>query len=251
MTGFAWIAWSAYQENNQTPISQLPVVKADSTTIKHKPDDEGGMKIPHKDKEVYAAITDTKAGDNVETLLPREEEPISLQKRIIVADELQKGKRVFVDDELKKGKTIVVDEELTKIKTVDVDGELKRKGIQAFETIPESKDSIVKFAVKPVFKPTPPVKKIAVASNNSSNNKGDFSIQLGAYKTNSEANKAWGKINSSHSNLIGNLNYYVKKVVIENDDFYRLRAGYFTTREKATSLCYKLKAKNQGCFAVN
>lgn len=58
---FIYLAWYSYSTQvanlNET---DLPVIKAPSSPIKVKPDDPGGLKIEHKDKEIYDHISGKK-----------------------------------------------------------------------------------------------------------------------------------------------------------------------------------------------
>ena len=46
-------ARSEGRESAAVPASGIPLVKAEPGPIKVKPDDPGGLKVPHKDKSIY------------------------------------------------------------------------------------------------------------------------------------------------------------------------------------------------------
>lgn len=65
LAGFSLLIWMSYTSESEE-IGPIPVVRADNSVIKKKPDEPGGKEIPFQDKEVFARV------DN----LPTEEENI-------------------------------------------------------------------------------------------------------------------------------------------------------------------------------
>ncbi len=61
--GFSVLIWTSYTSESEE-LGPIPVVRADNSVIKRKPDEPGGKEIPFQDKEVFARV------DN----LPTEEE---------------------------------------------------------------------------------------------------------------------------------------------------------------------------------
>lgn len=70
------IGWLGYKWASSSAVNEPPFITADPTPFKIKPENPGGMVIPHQDKLVYDRI----APDNqqpVEHLLPAPEQPIA------------------------------------------------------------------------------------------------------------------------------------------------------------------------------
>jgi cell division protein FtsN len=74
---------------------------------------------------------------------------------------------------------------------------------------------------------------------------GAYKVQLGAYKSESEANAAWKKISSAHSGVLSGAPTIVKADV-NGSTFYRLRAGSYASADAAKAVCAKLGG--QACF---
>ncbi|MEM7171395.1 MAG: SPOR domain-containing protein [Pseudomonadota bacterium] len=78
------ISWFAYSWS-QTTVAQedLPLITAESTPIKEKPESEGGLVVPYQDQlvlnEVGAEITD----EQIEHLLPPPEEPKAFEEVVV------------------------------------------------------------------------------------------------------------------------------------------------------------------------
>lgn len=78
--GLAALGWFAYMEKKQ-PVSleTLPVIKAEETPYKEKPEDPGGMEFPNRDKQIYEALSGETPHDpmKIEDILPPPEEPVT------------------------------------------------------------------------------------------------------------------------------------------------------------------------------
>ena len=99
-------------------------------------------------------------------------------------------------------------------------------------------------APKPVthaaVKPAPA--KAAAASG------GAYVLQIGAYKSEAEANTAWKTYQRKHP-LVGGYAPDIQKVDLgAKGTWYRLRVGGFADRAAAGAMCDKLKADGGGCF---
>lgn len=78
---------------------------------------------------------------------------------------------------------------------------------------------------------------------------GNYQVQLGAFKTEAEAQAAWAHAVKKSEGSLGN-HYTVSKAELPNGTFYRLRAGGFASAEETKSVCAKLSAQKQPCFPV-
>jgi hypothetical protein len=83
--GLGVLGWYAYTES-KTPKSpeEVPIVKADPTPYKTKPQNPGGMEFANTDKAVYDMIDDKNApatgGEKVEQVIGQPEEPIQREE---------------------------------------------------------------------------------------------------------------------------------------------------------------------------
>ena len=106
------------------------------------------------------------------------------------------------------------------------------------------KKAEAKPAVKPAEKPaTKTVAAVAPAASG----KGDYKIQLGAFKSEAEAQANWKKIAAKFPGTIGGAPIIVKATV-GSGTFYRLRASGFASSNAAKEACAKLSAAKQACF---
>lgn len=79
-----------------------------------------------------------------------------------------------------------------------------------------------------------------------------FMVQLGTFKSDSEANTQWQKLTQDFPDLFEPLTYSPTEVTLPPDDFvyHRNQAGPIPTRSEAEEICTKLLAKSYECYVV-
>ncbi|HXL99161.1 MAG TPA: SPOR domain-containing protein [Rhizomicrobium sp.] len=110
---------------------------------------------------------------------------------------------------------------------------------------PKPKAKPVEAAPKPIASVAPPTDMAAPATAESS---GAYVLQIGAYKSEDEANAAWKTYEAKHPS-VGGSEFDVKKVDLgDKGVWYRLRIGAFASKDAANALCDKLKADGAACM---
>ena len=78
---------------------------------------------------------------------------------------------------------------------------------------------------------------------------GGYVLQIGAYKSQSDADAAWKVYKAKHSALLSAYSDDVQQADLgEKGTWYRLRIGGFADKDMATSLCDRLKADGGVCM---
>ncbi|HVV26730.1 MAG TPA: SPOR domain-containing protein [Rhizomicrobium sp.] len=78
---------------------------------------------------------------------------------------------------------------------------------------------------------------------------GSYVLQIGAYKSQAEADAAWKAYKTRHAALLSGYGPDVQQADLgEKGTWYRLRVAGFSNREVAVALCERLKADGGGCF---
>jgi hypothetical protein len=76
-------------------------------------------------------------------------------------------------------------------------------------------------------------------------------VQLGAYKTDAEANKDWVKISKIFADELQGKEHFIVKIQIPNKGiFYRLQLAPFASPKEAEQFCLGLVSEGQGCFTA-
>jgi cell division septation protein DedD len=120
---------------------------------------------------------------------------------------------------------------------------------------------VVAAVPKPVVKTTPPPAtapieatappaqlgtKVAAAPAATG---GAYVLQIGAYKSEAEADAAWKTYSSKHAGTLSGYSKDVKQVDLgAKGTWYRLRVGSFADKNAAAALCAKLTADGGACF---
>jgi len=78
---------------------------------------------------------------------------------------------------------------------------------------------------------------------------GAYTLQIGAFKSQAEAETAWRSYKGKHAALLAGYSDNIQQVDLgEKGTWYRLKVGGFADREVATALCDRLKADGGACI---
>ncbi|HTI85896.1 MAG TPA: SPOR domain-containing protein [Alphaproteobacteria bacterium] len=248
VVGFAWVSWSAYRSGqNIEDAGMVPLLKADNTPSRIRPDDPGGMNVPNQDKQIYDRIDPKRAAPpGLERLLPPPEQPVGRPAAIPT------------------------------LHSDDGDGTAREVGSVSAKAIPEppapkavppaqqvpspfTKVELPPAAPKgqaakaPAEKPAPAPQQHAAATPPSTPPAPKAStakIQLAAVSSEDAAQKEWDRLKKSSGGLLDSVNPAFVRANVGDKVVYRIQAGPLASADAAADLCSKLKARNVGCFVA-
>lgn len=230
LAGFVAAVWYAYDRGISTGGAlSPPLIRADTAPTKVRPDEPGGLDVPHRDKLVYETLNGDGEEEPVERLLPPPEEPVSKPVPSEVA--------VATAPPLPSAPVTQVTAE-----PVPPPPPLPgRPPAAAPEAPPEPPPAP---ASAPAAPPAAPVTKTAAL--------GVFRIQLASYRQAAAATQGWHRLSKAHPELLAELSPAVIRVDLgaEKGIYYRLLAGPLADQGSADTLCERLKAKKVGCLVV-
>ena len=97
-----------------------------------------------------------------------------------------------------------------------------------------------------VAAPVPAPKPVAAAKSVVA---GAYMLQIGAYKSQADADAAWKAYKGKHSALLASYGSNVQKVDLgDKGTWYRLRIAGFADKDGAQATCDRLKSDGGGCF---
>lgn len=277
--GFAALAYYAYNSgSNAVGGDATLVVEADQAPIKQAPVEPDGEEFPNKDKTIYDVISPSIEARTAEKLLPEPERPVAAanvedsEDNVAAAAPVPQpapGTTTFVAGaaapvpsvkEAAVAATTAAVAVATPPQTVSEQPVATiATPVRAAPAAPEEKsfaspqmvnektltgkkdEAPVAVKEKPKAEPKPKAEKPAVKETAG----GSYKVQLGAYKSESEANAAWKKISAAHSGVLSGAPTIVKADV-NGSTFYRLRAGSYASADAAKAVCAKLGG--QACF---
>jgi len=233
IVGVAWAMSERYfgpAEDNKS----VPVVAADATPVKVRPEEPGGVDVPDRDKYVYKSLTDEEP--EAEQLLPPPEEPME-RPPVEVVEVVAPEAAAEQTPEPPPPSELAV-------------AELKAPA----ETAPEpvKQEPIAPEAPKAAPSPEPELTSAAAQQSAAlSANRGGFLVQIGATKNEATANGEIVRLARKHPAILAGLSGAVIRVDLgAKGVWYRMRVGPFASRGQADGVCGQLKAVDVGCFVV-
>lgn len=247
----------------------VPIIVSDNTPVKVRPQNPGGKQFPYQDMSVYQSLSenDTNIQRNI-ILADAPERPtqyspaekIALEgaasigenaaisdgatTEISIAPKTEKPTAQFtalIKDEEPRKPTInqIIQQNIAKT----AQKKPQPKISETKEAIKEKPAQFVSLVKKP---PLPkPVQKTIMKTG-----KPMPYLQVGAYRSESEAKRAWSKISGKYKSVLKSNKYVIVRANLPKGTFYRLRVGPYNSKTNAVNICNSLKARSQGCMFV-
>ncbi len=247
ITGFAALAHYAYRSSTQSASEgDMLVVQADNSPIKQAPADPEGEKFPNKDKTIYDVIAPSTGEQKVEKLLPEPEKANAAMSAEDAGDEDSASAPPPTTTYVKPTDTATAETAKPSVSAPAMINEkpaAKPAPTEVKEVpVATAKETKPVTTAKPVAaaKPVAPAAKPAAAS-------GDYKVQLGALKSEEEAQATWKKITAKFGDTIKGSPIIIP-VESNGTTLYRLRASGFASADAAKAACAKLAAAKQACI---
>lgn len=254
--------WIAYSKGRSAVSGGVPLIKADQTAMKVKPDNPGGVS-EDGDTPVYSVNAGN--GAKVEQLLPGPEQPMAKPQPIAEVAPPPVVQPPVVAPPAATGAAPP---------TVAASGSDKATAPSA--SAPPSASPTMPIAAAPVTEPaqatltpvaTPPAESQAVAAppppkpaaplqvkapkQVAAAGGGPLRIQIAATKDIGSAHKEWARLKAAHMDVLGDLKAFGVRVDLgDRGIFYRIQAGPIDNRADATKRCAVLKQSGIGCIIV-
>lgn len=257
---FGWVVWIAYDEGVRTgAVKTVPLIRADVGEIKRKPDDPGGLVIPHQDKLVFNRLAPGQADEPIERLLPLPEVPIALPVREISAPPIKSVGPTSAPPNTDIATSLTPKlvapapskEPPTEAATVPPPPPPPAPPPEPAELAartppppPVPSNTPRELAAKTPA-PPPEVKKTPEIAADLA-----WRIQLFSLSSEKDAENVWTRLQKTNSDLLGGLELRVQAVKLPKGTFYRVQAGPLANRAAAASLCGTLKSRRQDCLVV-
>ena len=226
------LVWFALNQGDLIGERQdLPLVKAENSPIRVKPDNPGGLEVPNRDRLILKNLetaNPSKLGVP-EKLIPRAESPIFTNN---------KEPSLAAPDNEKISKDKEVEQKQEKIKT----SKLKRKTSELKKLEGYNKEQDEK---RQKNKPLTIETKQEVISKAATHR-----VQLASLAKQKAADKFWKQMKKKHPTLFGEMLGRVVKIKLKSKGtFYRVQ-GDAISRNTAEKICKIMKTKKQACLVV-
>jgi cell division septation protein DedD len=232
--GCAGALWFAYSKTRDNAGGAIPLIRADQSATKVRPDSPGGETVPDQDR--IALGSPNQRGGKVERLLPGPEQPLPRAAPTQTAD---------ADQPLPSQ-----DVGLAPVpKSVP-----STPGAPAAPPAPASASGMLSTpqgakSVAGIEIPPPPAAGTAPAKPGTAT--GPFKVQIAATRDEPTAQKEWERLKHAHADLLGGLSPTVVRADLgDKGIFFRIQAGPVPDQAKADKLCAELKKVSIACIIV-
>jgi cell division protein FtsN len=273
VAAFAGVVWLAYTQGVQRGRADAPrMLVAANGPVKVAPSNPGGVETPFKGLKIYqqpAPPEDEDADSAPQPPTPKVSAPVTISQ---APASLVAGMTVAAPANNKGEGTPVVARTAAaasmKVKA-PTGNENAGTPVMAPASAPETQSIANKpprsllstpksqpaSILEPVTKTAasapvanPPVAPVKSQAANPPPDGGTVALQIGAYKSEDEANAAWRALQRSHP-IVGGYQSEVRKVdLADKGVWYRLRLGRFANKSEAAAFCDKLRADGGNCF---
>jgi hypothetical protein len=239
---FGGVIWFAYQNGRDATKSGVPpLVKADPSPVKIKPDQPGGQEIPFQDSTVYDKLDRNGQRPVMEKILPPPEAPVTRPQAQAATPPSASQPAATVADSPPAADTA---------------------SPTALAPMPGA--AIITQPPKPVVTPpvvpskpaaTPPTSIAALESRALAEMPvkpigGAYRIQISAVRTPDAVQPEWARLKHRYGDILGGLSVTSSKTTVAGKgDFYRLQAGPLD-QAAAKSACDRLRGQGLGCVVV-
>ncbi|MEX2311561.1 MAG: SPOR domain-containing protein [Rhodospirillales bacterium] len=266
----------------------VPVIAADPSPIKVRPESPGGMQVPNQGRLVYGVVDGTASQPRVERLLPSPDKPMEvdqvLKRSVPEASAVIAGTAPRGTADASAPRPLIPasppttqsDSQSNSLSAVPSAADVS--SLQPPPPAPapvknaeaQSSTSAPPAAVKtPPAAPAPAAQAKAAAPPTVPSSTQTaratpapaapvtdldkaFRIQLAAARNEEAVEAEWNNLRRRHVDLLGDLQLQVMKIDLgaTKGVFYRLRAGPLADEPTAKALCERLKQRKLGCLVV-
>ena len=263
---FGGIVWYAYTQGVQSGVSTVaPVIKAEDGPTKAKPEQPGGLQVPHQDKQVFQRLLpEGQTPQTVERLLPPPPEPLQPPPAPEPAPPAAAPAQPLPSQTVAERPVATPQPAPQTVPQGTPPVPSAAPAPQPpqdapAQTPPAARAPAPQPAPQPVAEPKPEPKaepkpspapaqtqaSIAAVSG------GGFKVQLAAERSDEAAKQEWNRLKNRYKEELGALSLTVQRVDLGAGKgvYHRIQAGPLD-EEAAERACTALKAKNQACLVV-
>ncbi|MDE1151148.1 MAG: hypothetical protein PW788_01310 [Micavibrio sp.] len=270
VVAFAAVIWYAYpQSKEKFSDVDIPTITAEKSPYKFKPEDPGGMDVPHQDSTVFDPI-EKKSADSVEHLRPGTEEPVDKDAAIKAAPvDKDKPASTTADARMKdvsSGTEKVVPSNEQPPKVIN----LKNKAADDVATDTKAaapakvtEDADKEIPAEPEVKPAqailkgpdapPPVPADPAPETpreaSAQVAKGNVFLQFGAFRDTGAANTEWARLQAKFPEQMKGLTQRLQNVNTAKGVLVRLQAERIP-EAKAHGVCDAITKTGAACIIV-
>ena len=244
-------------------VDIAPLIEAEQTPLKVRPDEEGGMEVP-PDMEIYSEIDGaTTADPSAEQLVPAPEQPvIPATPEVTEASEptvpvveapsvdtgAETGAEAATDTTATEATEPAATEEAAATEpaaeaTATETTATETTATETTEATPTAESTATEPAAEAV-QPEPVTQEAALPP-------GSYRVQLAAVRSEDGARATWQELQAKLPEL-ASLQLHIERIDLgANGIYFRVQGGPLPTKDAASTLCSRLGSRGQDCLVVN
>lgn len=230
--------------------SDIPTLGPDSLETKKKPEDPGGLVIPHSDSLIYESLKNNRAKQERINMLPSPENPLEIVR-------IEAEKHIFSDsidaildniDSYEEEYT----EESSKNDPDNIDYVIPNKMLTQKDE--EEKQTYVVGSKLRILKSSENNYKFRSEQQDNTKIESGYKIQLASAYSYDEAQKIGKELLHKNRDILGDMNLIIRKIdssksSFKNDKiFFLVLVGNYKSISTTKLVCKKLLQKSQSCI---
>jgi hypothetical protein len=233
--------------------ADVPLITADPNPVRVRPDDPGGLRVPHLDKEVYDQIqrgtrqaTAPRPGaPRVESLLPPPEAPKPLPVEPVALTPGPSPQQLARELEAPAPQPSAAAPQPPAAAPAPPPASPPPRGAAPPATPPAAASpSGQQAAVSPAApSATPPTAAPPTGQ-------GRIQVQLAAVPSEQAAAAEWERLRRRMPDLLGNQRLIVSRGERDGQPFFRVRTGGFADNAQARAFCDQVRQRGGSCFVA-
>lgn len=271
-------------------VKDVPLITADGRPVKERPEQPGGMQVPHQDKLVFGRAGTAEQETEKPQILAVSEDPNPIPRvapeplapvSYVPAPlkELESSTAGGQDSGFQPARYVGNQPTINQPQPVVVP-DVPATGTPAMEkTAADSSDnngqplkpytiSLADPDSQPRQEATPgPATREATQTDESNQSvaksdpvqpestktkrKGRWMVQIAAMKSQTEAQEYWQDKRGQHPEVLGDLDLVIHKIVRDDTTYFRVRGGAFKAKSQARKRCRSAKSQGLDCFVVS
>jgi hypothetical protein len=231
-------------------VDIAPLIEAEQTPLKVRPDDEGGMEEP-QDREIYSEIDGATTPDpSAEQLVPAPEQPV-IPATPEATEAAVPTVPVVEAPSVDAGAEAATATEATEPVTADGAAATEAATTEgAAVTEPATEATPTTEATEPTAEATEAAQPEPVTQE-AALPPGSYRVQLAAVRSEDGARATWQELQAKLPEL-ASLQLHIERIDLgSNGIYYRVQGGPLPDKGAASTLCSRLGSRGQDCLVVN
>ncbi|MHC8509290.1 MAG: SPOR domain-containing protein [Rhodospirillales bacterium] len=252
LTAGAAGGWWVY--NNRMAADEgggVPIIRADVSPAKERPEQPGGMEIPNRDKEIYDQV-DGGGEQPVERLLPEAEEPAPVPGADAVTETAAAGE-MSEDTSLPDMPSAETAENLVRPESPEPPkAPAPSQAAAPSQVVAPEQPKPVQQAAKPAEAPAPAAPKGPAPPADAGGKEPFHRLQIASVRAQPGAEKIFTDTQKKHADLFGAKTLYLQRADLGESKgvYFRVRIGPYDSAAAAKQTCAVWKERGGDCIII-